>query len=93
MDLKIKPPSFYAGRFPRYNLPIEIGYYSINSDGRYVDDNHQMKYIAMPDKITDLHMDLNEGFSEYIDVIEDSENLPISRLKWILSHENEVKKH
>ena len=93
MDFKIKKIHFYGDRFPQYNLPYEIGCYSLDAKGKYRDDGHQMKYLSMPDKLNDLHMDLNEGFDDYIYDFEDWDFTYDMILKWILPHQDLIKKH
>ena len=93
MTLLVGKAFTYEGRPPRYDLPFEIGCYSIDAESTYRDDGHQMKYLYMPDKLTDLHMDLNEGFSDHIYRYEDSDFTFSAMLKWILSHQELISKH
>lgn len=93
MSFKIKRVSYYEGRFPHYNLPYEIGCFSLDAKGKYRNDGHQMKFLSMPDKLNDLSMDLNEGFDKHIFNFEDWEFNYNMILKWILSHQDLIKEH
>lgn len=93
MELIVKHASVYTDKSPQYNLPLEIGCFSTNSFFKFTDDNHQMKFIAMPERLDDLHMDLNIGYADYIHLLENKENRLHLILRWILAHEDKVKKH
>lgn len=93
MNLKVKSSTYYEGRFPYYGQPREIGYFSLDSERNYCDDKHQLKYLAMPQQLTNLSMDLNEGYSEAVRKDFGKTEKLDSFLKWILNHQEEIKRH
>lgn len=93
MTLKVETAAKYDGSFPYFCEPREIGHFSLDCDRNYCDDNHQLKYIIMPRRLTGLHMDLNDG---YLDAVrkDNSKKEKINiLLKWILSHQEDVKQN
>lgn len=81
-----RPPNYY-------DIPLEIGCFSFDAESRYRNDGSQMKYLSLPDRTDNLHMDLNEGFHEYIPVLEDTDNTYSAILRWIVSHQLKIKQH
>lgn len=92
MKLRVQEAVRYDGTFHRDNPPTEIGCFSFDSDSKYCDDGHQLKYLSMPGVLADLYMDLNKGFRNYIHVYEDTDNNYSAILKWILYHQDTVEK-
>lgn len=83
----------YDGTFPHYSEPLEVGSFSVDCDRNYVDDKHQLKYLAMPKRLTDLHMDLNKGYSKAVRKEFGKEEKLDIFLKWIVCHQEDIKKH
>lgn len=48
---------------PAYRLPVELGCFSLDSRGKYVDGRHQLRLYAPPGK---LNLDLSVGWSEFV---------------------------
>lgn len=92
MNFPVERAFNYDFRPPNYDIPLEIGCFSIDAESRYRNDGSQMKYLSMPDNPDDLYMDLNEGFREYIHVFEDTDNTFSAILRWILSHQSKIRK-
>lgn len=90
MNFKIGEIEDYKEPFIKFELPIEIGHFSTDSDNRFCDDDHQLKYLSMPDSLRNLNLDLNENFSEFIGVYNDEEHSYNKLLRWIICHKEEV---
>lgn len=93
MSFKVDKASSYEGRFPTYNQPLEIGSFSLDGDRNYCDDKRQLKYLAMPQNMSGLSMDLNEGYGKVIKKDFGKKEKLDTMLKWIVSHQDVVKKH
>lgn len=74
-----------------YKTPVQVGHFSTNSENKFCDDDHQLKYLLPPDKGPFVGMDLKEGYNEYISVYNNEENSFDKLLRWIIQHKVEVK--
>ena len=64
---------------PSYRLPMEVGAFSLNSEGSLVLDRSQLKYYTPPSR---LNFDLKVGFDSFVPK---KENVPANKLNPILS--------
>ncbi|CAL1277924.1 unnamed protein product [Larinioides sclopetarius] len=62
MTLHVKRAEYYDGRFPPFRKPSEIGFFSLDGEREYHDDNRQLKYISLPRNLKNVYMDLNIGY-------------------------------
>ncbi|XP_042907114.1 decapping and exoribonuclease protein [Parasteatoda tepidariorum] len=92
MSFDVRHPNAYNGRFPNFREPSEIGCFSLDGERRYHDDNHQLKYICMPNNFDYLDMDLNEGYDVAIRKEFGKKERLDSFLTWILHHQDQVQR-
>lgn len=90
MNFRIGEIDDYSEPFTKFELPIQIGHFSTDSDNTFCDDDHQLKYLSMPDNLGNLNLDLNDGFSEFVGVYNDEEHSYNKLLRWIICHKEEV---
>lgn len=82
--LNITPiDSLYTETLPSFRQPVEIGYFSLDIERKFLDDNHQLKYFHPPHSI---NFDLTVGYQEYVEKDDDiKENLD-HLLMWVDKH-------
>ncbi|KAL5473791.1 hypothetical protein EMCRGX_G028347 [Ephydatia muelleri] len=72
---------------PAYRLPVELGSFSLDSRGKYVDGRNQLRLYAPPGK---LNLDLSVGWSEFVPK---KCSVPTSKLdpilRWIVRNGNQ----
>lgn len=91
MDFIVGNKKYYSAPFLDYDPPIKIGHFSTDSENKFHDDDHQMKYLSMPKNLTGLNLDLNDGYEKYIGEYNDEEDPYHKLLRWIISHKEEVR--
>lgn len=91
MNFPVERARSYDFGPPNYDIPLEIGCFSIDAESRYRNNGSQMKYLSLPERPDNLHMDLNEGFREYIHVYEETDNTYSAILKWIISDQCNIR--
>lgn len=74
---------------PTYRLPVELGAFSLDDNGKVKHDRSQLRYYVLPAHPTRPNFDLNIGFAQYSST---NKNVPSSKLdpilKWVSSHGN-----
>lgn len=90
MNFIVRNKKDYSVPFPGYDPPIKIGHFSTDSENKFHDDDHQMKYLSMPKNLRGLHLNLNDGYEKYIGEYNDEEDPYHKILRWIISHKEEV---
>ncbi|XP_055948080.1 decapping and exoribonuclease protein-like [Argiope bruennichi] len=93
MNFHVKRSQYYDGRFPPFRKPSEIGYFSLDGEREYHDDNRQLKYIILPRNLKNVHMDLNVGYEDAVRKDFGKKEKIDTILTWILYHQEEVKKY
>lgn len=91
MNFHVKRANSYDGRFPSFRKPSEIGFFSLDSERKFHNDNHQMKYISLPHNLKNVYMDLNAGYENAIRKDFGKKEKIDILLTWILLHQEEVK--
>lgn len=66
MNFEVRNVKDCDAPFPHYNPPVKIGHFSTDSENKFHDDDHQMKYLSIPKNLTGLHLDLNDSYDKYI---------------------------
>lgn len=51
---------------PNYRLPVELGAFSFDDEGRFCHDRSQLRYYNPPSHTSRLSMDLKVGYEAYI---------------------------
>lgn len=87
-----------------YETPIQIGHFSTDDKNEFLDNSRQMKFLSIPNYMSiqvktaaghrpmfkNVHLDLNEGFENYVDKYRDEETSFDKLLRWICSHKGDV---
>ncbi len=72
---------------PTYRLPVEVGAFSLDEEGKVQLDRSQLRYYVLPAHPTRPNFDLNIGFTQFSST---SKNVPSSKLnpilRWINSY-------
>lgn len=71
---------------PTYRLPVELGAFSLDSQGDLKLDRTQLRYFILPAHPTRPNFDLNIGFSQFVPK---KDNVPSNKLNPILRWINE----
>ena len=90
MNFSVGEIEDYNEPFPHNEPPVQIGHFSTNFKNEFCDDDHQLKYLTLPEELRYLDMDLNEGFSEFVGVYNDEEHSYNKLLRWIVSHKEQI---
>ncbi|XP_059571237.1 decapping and exoribonuclease protein isoform X2 [Alligator mississippiensis] len=79
-------PGCYAGPFPFYGRPAEVGHFSLDEQRRYHGDARQLRYFAPPpDHRPDPPFDLLDGYQDrYVRRDEDVREGLDHLLRWVL---------
>lgn len=81
-------PSLNIRPFPKFNLPVIEGYFSIDRDRKYLDSLCNLKYLKVPHSI---NFNLNEGDKTYVDKLPSADEEQISHLlTFIIQHKTFV---
>lgn len=51
---------------PNYRLPVELGVFSFDDEGKFCHDRSQLRYYNPPSQTSRLSMDLKVGYDEFI---------------------------
>ncbi len=72
---------------PTYRLPVEVGAFSLDEEGKTQLDRSQLRYYVLPAHPTRPNFDLNIGFTQFSST---SKNVPSNKLnpilRWISSY-------
>ncbi|GIY86648.1 decapping and exoribonuclease protein [Caerostris darwini] len=90
MNFHFKRAEYYEGRFPTFRKPSEIGFFSLDEERKFHDDNRQLKYIILPSDMNNVYMDLNIGYENAIRKEFAKKEKLDTMLSWILYHQKEV---
>lgn len=85
--LPVHNSRFYRGGAPHYWEPEELGTYSlVGGEGAYAKGNVHGRYLLMPERLYDLHWDLDEGYADVVRL--DRNQIPVmdTTLQWILDN-------
>ncbi|XP_077474803.1 decapping and exoribonuclease protein-like [Stigmatopora argus] len=75
----------YQGETPSHNPPKEVGFFSLDSKRRFLNDSSQMRYYAEPDEHPNF--DLRDGYPERYIKWDDSVDEKLDHiLRWILAN-------
>ncbi|XP_034395370.1 decapping and exoribonuclease protein isoform X2 [Cyclopterus lumpus] len=79
----------YERDFPVYKQPVEVGCFSLDSDGRFVNDSRQLRYYVEPDK--NPNFDLKDGYKDrYIKKDVTKKEKLDHILRWILANKSKL---
>ncbi len=74
---------------PTYRLPVELGAFSLDENGKTKLDRSQLRYYMLPAHPTRPNFDLNVGFAQFSSA---NKSVPSNKLdpilKWVSSHGN-----
>lgn len=96
MSWKFDISNFYNSKILFFRKPSEIGFYSVDGEKNFHNDNRQMKWIYKPASGWDASLspgsdwDLNAGYSQAIrkDFVEKKKMVHI--LKWMLCYQEKI---
>ncbi|XP_057673610.1 decapping and exoribonuclease protein isoform X2 [Corythoichthys intestinalis] len=79
----------YERDFPLYKQPVELGFFSLDSERSFFNDSRQMRYYAEPDKCP--HFDLRDGYRDRYIKRDDSVKEKLDHiLRWILANRHKL---
>ncbi|XP_054615439.1 decapping and exoribonuclease protein isoform X2 [Dunckerocampus dactyliophorus] len=79
----------YHRDFPLYKQPVEVGFFSLDSQRRFFNDSRQMRYYVEPEKSP--HFDLGDGYKDrFIKRDERVKEKLDHLLQWILANRSKV---
>ena len=81
-------PRNFDGPFPFFRQPREIGCLSIDSEMRFHNDGHQLKYYKPPSNTSNVSFDLRAGFQSWIKRDEEYKDYINPLLRWILCNKS-----
>jgi RAT1-interacting protein len=85
-SLNVKESSV-SGKFPVYNRPSVIGYYSLDSERNYRGDLSQLKYIHFPTN-RNVKFNLDDGRTHAVKKDDSCDEKINDLLRWMLRNSN-----
>ncbi|XP_074839317.1 decapping and exoribonuclease protein-like [Carettochelys insculpta] len=85
-------PALYAGPFPFYRQPAEVGHFSLDAQRRYHPDARQLRYFAPPPAgHPEPPFDLRHGYRHrYVQRDEDRREGLEHILRWVAGHRDQL---
>lgn len=75
--------SLHSETLPSFRQPFEVGFFSLDPDRKFHDDNHQLKYFHPPRRI---NFDLRVGYKDYVEKDDDIKEHLDHLLMWVDKH-------
>lgn len=79
----VLPIDKFEGECPYFRQPKQVGYFSLNEDRLFLDDDSRLRFY-MPPELVDF--DLRVGYKEFIRRDEDKNERLDDMLRWIKKH-------
>lgn len=85
-SLPVTPINKYARDFPFFRQPVEFGFFSLDGERQFQDDDSMLRYFKHPGETYDLEFDLTKGYENRVEKDDDVKERLTHLLTWIKKH-------